>query len=62
MRFLVTGGTGFIGSNIVRELLDRGEDVQVLANFATGKKENIFSSRIIRTSSSLVKSKKKSSS
>ncbi len=39
--YLVTGGGGFIGSNIVEELLRRGERVRVLDNFATGKRENI---------------------
>ena len=43
MKYLVTGGAGFIGSNIVQELLNRGEDVRVLDNFSTGKRENIFS-------------------
>ena len=42
MKYLVTGGAGFIGSNIVQELLNRGEDVRVLDNFSTGKRENIF--------------------
>jgi len=39
---LITGGAGFIGSNIVKELLKRGERVQVLDNFSTGKRENLY--------------------
>ncbi|HOV16987.1 MAG TPA: SDR family oxidoreductase [Candidatus Cloacimonadota bacterium] len=42
MLYLVTGGAGFIGSNIVKELLARKEQVRVLDNFATGKRENIL--------------------
>lgn len=42
MKYLVTGGAGFIGSNIVAEILRRGERVCVLDNFATGKRENLF--------------------
>jgi len=41
MKFLVTGGAGFIGSNIVEELLKRGYSVRILDNFATGKRENL---------------------
>ena len=39
---LITGGAGFIGSNIVNELLKRGERVHVLDNFSTGKRENLY--------------------
>lgn len=39
--YLVTGGAGFIGSNIVKELMFRGNKVRVLDNFSTGKRENI---------------------
>ena len=37
MRYLVTGGAGFIGSNIVDELVQRGHDVAVLDDLSTGK-------------------------
>ena len=38
---LVTGGAGFIGSSICHDLLERGNEVVCLDNFATGKRENI---------------------
>lgn len=41
MRFLVTGGAGFIGSNIAEELIRKGYFVRVLDNFSSGKKENL---------------------
>jgi UDP-glucose 4-epimerase len=40
-RVLVTGGGGFIGSNLVRGLLERGDEVRVLDNFATGNRANL---------------------
>jgi len=42
MKFLVTGGAGFIGSNIVELLVSNGHDVRVLDNFSSGKPENLF--------------------
>lgn len=40
-RFLVTGGAGFIGSALARALVQRGDDVRVVDNFSTGKRENL---------------------
>ena len=40
-RVLVTGGGGFIGSNLVRALLREGYAVRVIENFATGRRENL---------------------
>lgn len=41
MRYLVTGGAGFIGSNIVDELVRRGKEVVVLDDLSAGKAENL---------------------
>ncbi len=41
MRTVVTGGAGFIGSNLVDTLLARGDSVTVVDNFASGKRENL---------------------
>ena len=41
MKYLVTGGAGFIGSHITRTLLERGDQVRILDNFSSGKRENL---------------------
>ena len=41
MKVLVTGGGGFIGSNLVRALAERGDEVRVLDNFSTGIRANL---------------------
>jgi nucleoside-diphosphate-sugar epimerase len=45
MRYLVTGGAGFIGSNLVDELVRRGHSVTVLDDLSTGKESNLDSVR-----------------
>ncbi|MDC0202112.1 NAD-dependent epimerase/dehydratase family protein [Candidatus Nitrosopelagicus sp.] len=45
MKYLVTGGAGFIGSNIVKKLVARGDIVKVIDNLNTGKEENLESVR-----------------
>ena len=41
MKYLVTGGAGFIGSHIVEALIKKNNDVIVLDNFSTGRKNNL---------------------
>jgi UDP-glucose 4-epimerase len=43
VRVLITGGAGFIGSNLVEELVLRGDEVKVLDNFSTGRRQNLAS-------------------
>jgi nucleoside-diphosphate-sugar epimerase len=43
VRFLVTGGAGFIGSNIAKRLVEKGYFVRIIDNFATGQRSNLES-------------------
>jgi UDP-glucose 4-epimerase len=43
LKYVVTGGAGFIGSNIVKKLVARGDHVTVIDNLNTGKEENLAS-------------------
>src|SRR5262245_30289981 len=41
MKVLVTGGAGFIGSHLVDRLLARGDELLVIDNYATGRRDNL---------------------
>ena len=41
MKYLITGGAGFIGCNLARFILNKGDEVVILDNFSTGKRENL---------------------
>ena len=43
MKYLITGGAGFIGSNIAERILSLGDEVRILDNFSTGMEENLSS-------------------
>ena len=43
MKYVVVGGAGFIGSNLVDKLINEGHEVSIIDNFSTGKKDNINS-------------------
>ncbi len=62
MRFLVTGGAGFIGSNLTEALLERGDQIVILDNLHTGNQENLkgLNIKFVQgTSSEIVKVKDK---
>ncbi|PIT92358.1 MAG: hypothetical protein COU08_02535 [Candidatus Harrisonbacteria bacterium CG10_big_fil_rev_8_21_14_0_10_42_17] len=48
MHYIVTGGAGFIGSHLVEALIGEGDEVTVLDNYSTGKKENIHPKAIVK--------------
>jgi UDP-glucose 4-epimerase len=46
MKYLVTGGAGFIGSHLVDKLIEKGNEVIIIDNLSTGKKENLNSKAV----------------
>ena len=47
MRILVTGGAGFVGTNLVNKLIKDGHRVTIIDNFSTGKRKNIILQHIV---------------
>src|SRR3989344_8639628 len=47
MKYIVTGGAGFIGSHIVDMLVERGDEVHVVDNFLTGKRERLNQKAVV---------------
>ena len=41
MKYLITGGAGFIGSHLADELIKKGQEVVIIDNLYTGRKENL---------------------
>jgi len=41
MKYLITGGGGFIGSNLAAALIEKGQEVRIIDNFSTGRKVNL---------------------
>ena len=41
MKYLITGGAGFIGSHLVEKLLNKNNNIIVLDNYSTGRRENL---------------------
>ena len=41
MKYLITGGAGFIGSHLAEELLNQGHGIRIFDDFSTGSKENL---------------------
>lgn len=48
MKVLITGGAGFIGSHLADRLLDRGDSVLVIDNYATGRRDNLLPRAALR--------------
>jgi len=48
MRVLITGGAGFIGSHLADRLLERGDDVVVIDNYATGRHDNLTPNALLQ--------------